>query len=61
MKAPQDKRCGVERRSGIDRRCINPGRYTGVDRRIDSDCRSSRDRRSDNAPWTELQMPRIRS
>ncbi len=60
METPQDKRCGVERRSGIDRRRNNPSRYTGVERRIDSDCRSSLDRRRENAPWTELQMRRIR-
>ncbi len=60
METPQDKRCGAERRSGIDRRRNNPSRYTGVERRIDSDCRSSLDRRRENAPWTELQMRRIR-
>jgi hypothetical protein len=50
----------LERRSGVDRRRTNPRRYTGVERRVDTDCRSSRDRRADNGPWSELQMPHIR-
>ena len=60
METPPEKRRGSERRSGVDRRRTNPSRYTGVERRIDSDCRSSLDRRRESAPWSELQMRRIR-
>jgi hypothetical protein len=56
---PRQRRI-LERRSGVDRRRTNPRRYTGVERRIDPDCRSSRDRRQDKGPWSELQMPHIR-
>jgi hypothetical protein len=58
-KLPRKRRI-LERRSGVDRRRTNPRRYTGVERRIDTDCRSSRDRREDNGAWSELQMPHIR-
>ncbi len=60
MGTSRKKRSPADRRSGVDRRRINPRRYTGIERRIDPDCRSSRDRREDNGPWLELQMPRIR-
>ncbi|MDJ0883130.1 MAG: hypothetical protein QNJ48_03170 [Desulfobacterales bacterium] len=60
METPRRIRRRIERRSGIDRRRTNPRRYTGVERRIDPDCRSSRDRREDNGQWSELQMPHIR-
>ena len=60
-KKPNDQvlRNKGDRRSGTDRRRINPPKYTGIDRRIDPDCRDCCDRREDNEDWSELQSPDI--
>lgn len=59
MEYVQERRNGRERRSGVDRRKLRPGRYTGVERRVVIECRSGDDRRAMSAPWTELQERRV--
>lgn len=61
-KDPQtkDRRTEEERRSGVDRRKLNPSRYTGIEKRFDKDCRTSQDRRDDGKPWLEYQSPEIK-
>ena len=52
----KERRRNKERRSGTDRRRLNPPKYTGIERRIDSECRSCRDRRQ-GKPLIEHQAP----
>ncbi|NNF97817.1 MAG: hypothetical protein HKM93_00420 [Desulfobacteraceae bacterium] len=55
MKEHQERREDRERRSGIDRRKVNPSHYTGIEKRSDTECRSGRDRREDAGTWSEMQ------
>jgi len=55
MELHQERRNNKERRSGIDRRRINPPKYTGIEKRNDPECRSGNDRRKDPESWSELQ------
>jgi hypothetical protein len=49
-----------DRRSGIDRRRINPPRYYGIEKRMDPESRSGKDRRDLQQEWTEYQPRCIR-
>ena len=56
----KERRDQKERRSGVDRRRLNPSKYTGVEKRFDPDCRNSKDRRSDGDTWVEYLSPVIK-
>jgi len=60
MELHQKRRNNKDRRSGIDRRRINPPKYTGIEKRIDPECRSGKDRRTNIEPWSELQLRHVR-
>jgi hypothetical protein len=47
-----------ERRSGKDRRRINPARYSGIEKRLLTECRDLFDRREAHETWLEYQSPR---
>ena len=53
----KERRRNKERRSGIDRRLLNPPEYPGIERRIDPECRSCKDRRREGQPLLEHQSP----
>jgi len=53
----KERRRNKERRSGIDRRLLNPPKYTGIERRIDPECRTCKDRRREGQPLVEHQSP----
>ncbi len=55
MEESKEKRRATDRRSGVDRRRINPPRYTGIEKRMDPQCRSGIDRRENREFWSELQ------
>jgi len=55
----KERRRNKERRSGIDRRLLNPPKYPGIERRIDPECRSCKDRRQ-GKPIIEQQTPFIK-
>lgn len=57
MNPNQERRNKSERRSGIDRRTLNPPKFTGIDKRFDTDCRSGEDRRENFESWSEIQLP----
>ncbi|HCY88541.1 MAG TPA: hypothetical protein DHV36_25625 [Desulfobacteraceae bacterium] len=56
----EERRSREERRSGMDRRKLNPQRYTGIEKRFTPDCRGSQDRREEGSTWTEHQSPEIK-
>jgi hypothetical protein len=60
MELHQKRRNKKDRRSGIDRRRIDPPKFTGIEKRIDSECRSGVDRREDIEPWSELQLRHVK-
>jgi len=47
MELHQERRNNKESRYGIDRRRINPPKYTGLEKRNNPECRSGNDRRKD--------------
>jgi hypothetical protein len=55
----KERRRNKERRSGIDRRRLNPPEYPGIERRRDPECRSCKDRRQ-GKPIIEHQIPFIK-
>ena len=62
MELHKERRNNKERRSGIDRRRINPPKYTGIERRKDPEGRSGNDRRkgilkSHIKPLWEFRIP----
>nr|WP_319493017.1 hypothetical protein [uncultured Desulfobacter sp.] len=57
MEKKQERRGQDERRSGTDRRRLTPVNYTGIEKRINPDCRSGSDRRDHRGNWIEYQSP----
>lgn len=57
MKKNKDRRGQEDRRSGVDRRKLNPSNYTGIEKRFNPDCRSCNDRRNDGEHWIEYLSP----
>ncbi|WP_320042781.1 hypothetical protein [uncultured Desulfobacter sp.] len=57
IKKETERRDQIERRSGIDRRRLNPLNYTGIEKRFCPDCRSGSDRRQNTGVWIEYQSP----
>ena len=53
----KERRTREERRSGVDRRKLNPATYTGPEKRLNPDGRSRTDRRDDGETWIEYQAP----
>lgn len=53
----KERRGQEERRSGNDRRKLNPSNYTGIEKRFNPDCRSSNDRRNEGEAWIEYLSP----
>ena|GEM_PF-1928708 len=53
----KERRDQEERRSGTDRRRLNPLNYTGIEKRCNPDCRSGCDRRKNKGDWIEYQSP----
>ena len=60
MEKKQERRDQDERRSGTDRRRLNPVNYTGIEKRLNPDCRSGSDRRDNKGNWIEYQSPVIK-
>ena len=57
----KERRNHRERRSGVDRRKLNPAIYTGIEKRFDPDCRCGNDRRDNRDPWIEYQSPILKN
>ncbi len=57
MNAQKNCRRKQERRSGKDRRHINPPRYSGIEKRLLTECRNPVDRREEHETWLEYQPP----
>jgi hypothetical protein len=57
MEKNKERRGQEERRSGTDRRRLNPVNYTGIEKRRNPDCRSGNDRRNNRENWIEYQSP----
>ncbi|NDY74221.1 hypothetical protein DO021_20295 [Desulfobacter hydrogenophilus] len=60
VKKEKERRGQEERRSGIDRRRLNPLNYTGIEKRFNPDCRESNDRRKNKGNWIEYQSPLLK-
>jgi hypothetical protein len=59
-KEKNERRSTEERRSGRDRRKLNPSKYTGIEKRFGPDCRGCQDRRDEGDDWVEYQSPVVK-